>query len=288
MATKAKAKPKKSQGGGEGYLFGVRILEKFIQFIKGVLTGKLLDFSIKWLTLIGHIGLIVAAILGFLFFLIAAIRAPGGAGTFILYALGWIIAVFVVQYTAHRFLPAGDNLIKNNPTRLASKAFLDCVGFLAMLGGIVALFYHIYLAIKLPSFSAFLMGLGMFVFLEFLALIAFNAETVSMEIVEEASAGQEAIGIVTFFMKTLLRLVPIVFGIGIAVYTVIMLIDSFGLFSDAKLSQAVFSGTFDATRILTFAILPFLAYIFFVVYFLVIDIIRAILVVPEKLDNLKK
>ncbi|MCK5058592.1 MAG: hypothetical protein KAT34_18195 [Candidatus Aminicenantes bacterium] len=286
MATKVKSK--KSPGGGEGHLFAVRILEKFIGFIKGLLTGKLLDFSIKWLTLIGHIGLIVAAVLGFLFFIIAAIRVPAGAGTLILYAIIWVIVVFVLQYTAYRFLPAGDNLIKNNPTRLASKAFLDCVGFLAMLAGIVALFYHIYLAIKLPSLSAFLTGLGMFVFLEFIALIAFNVETASMEIVGEASAGQEAIGIVTFFMKTLLRLVPIIFGLGIAVFTVIMFIDSFGLFSDTRISAALASGTASAIMIAQFTLLPIASYILFVLFFLIIDIIRAILAIPEKLDNLKK
>jgi hypothetical protein len=279
MATKAK--PKTTRGGGEFYLFGVRLLEKFIEFIKGVLTADVLNFSVKWLTKIGHIGLLAAAALGFLFGIIAAIRAPANGGTLFMYVIVFVIAVFVLQYTAYRFLPTGDSLIANNPTRLASKAFLDCVGFLAMLAGIVVLFFQIYVAIKLPSLTAFLTGLGVFIFLEFVALIAFNAETASMEIVEEASAGQEAIGIITFFMKTLLRLVPIAFGIGIAVFTVVMFIDSFGLFSDAKFVMAVSTGMRDATQILTFALLPFLAYIVFVLFFLLVDVIRSILAIPS-------
>lgn len=279
MATKAK--PKAKPQGGEFCLFAVRLLEKFIEFIKGLLTADLLNFSIKWLTKIGHISIIVAAALVFIFGIIAAIRAQAGGGSLFLNVVIFIIAIFVLQYTAHRFLPTGDKLIANNPTRLASKAFLDCFGFLAMLAGLVIFFFYIYMAIKLPSLTYFLMGLGAFVFLEFLALIAFNAETVSMEIVKEASAGQEAIGIITFFMKALLRLVPIAFGIGIAVYTVLIFIHSFGLFSDAKFGFAVRSAMLDGSQILIFTLLPFLAYIVFVLYFLIIDVIRSILAIPE-------
>lgn len=278
MATKAKPKPK-----GEGYLFAVRLLEKFIEFIKGVLTTKLLTFSIKWLIIIGHIAMVVAAILGFLFFIIVAIR--GEAAEYFLYAIIWVIAVFVVQYTAYRFLPTGDKLIANNATQLASKAFLDCVGFVAMLLGIIVLLFQIYMAIKLPSLSSFLLGLGAFVFLEFIALIAFHSENASIEIVQEASAGQEAIGIITFFIKTLLRLVPIIFGIGIAVYTIIMFIDAFGLFSNVKFAGAAAAGQVDATTIAIFGLIPFASYVAFVFSFLSIDVIRSILAIPGKLGK---
>ena len=279
MATKAKPKPKPQ--GGEFYLFAVKLLEKFIEFIKGVLTADLLNFSIKWLTKIGHIAILVAAAVGFIFGIIAAIRAPEGSNFGFINVIIFVIAIFVRQYTAYRFLPTGDKLIANNPTRLASKAFLDCFGFIAMLAGLVYLFYNIYMAIKLPHIVPFLMGLGAFVLCEFIALIAFNAETVSMEIVQEASAGQEAIGIITFFMKTALRLVPIAFGIGIAVFTVLMFIDSFGFFSDAKFGFAAMVTKADANLILFFTILPFLAYIIFVLCFLIIDVIRSILAIPE-------
>jgi hypothetical protein len=283
MATKAKTTAKKAVGG-ESYLFAVKILEKFIDFIKGKMTAKLLDFSVKWLTIIGHIGIVVAAVLGFLFFIIVAIRA--NHLTEFLFAIVWVIAIFVIQYTAHRFSSAGEMLIKNNPTRLASKAFLDCIGFLALLAGVVFVIFQIYMAIHVASLTQFLIGLGVFVFLEFVAIVAFNAETAaSMEIVSEATAGQEAIGIVTFFMKTLLRLVPIAFGIGIAVYTVIMFIDSFGLFSDVKFGAAYQSGLAHATQIGIFGLLPFISFIIFVLYFLVIDVIRSILAIPGRLGK---
>lgn len=283
MATKAKAKTPKPQEGCECCLFGVKFMGKFIEFIKGIFTADLLEFSIKWLTIIGHIGLVVAAAVGFLFFLVAAIK--GNQLILLLYALVWIIVVFVVQYTAYRFISAGATLIKNNPTRLASTAFLDCVGFLSLLAGIVALVFNIYRAIEFKSLAPFLIGLGLFVFFEFCAIVALNPKTVSMEIVGEATAGQEAIGIITFSIKAWQKLVPIIFGVGIVVFTVIMFIDAIGLFSNEKFVYAYQSAYKAGVMIIIFALLPFVSYIIFVLYFLAIDIIRAILSIPGKLGK---
>ncbi len=284
MATTAKTNA--TQGDGGPHLFAVKILGKLIDTIKNKLTTKLLDFSVDWANKIGHFGLIAAAAIGFLFFVILTVRA--NRFTDFLFALVWVIVVFVVQYVAHRFANAGKDLIDNNTTRMSSKAFLDCVAFLAMLGGIVTFVYSIYASINMKSIQLFFIGLGVFVFLEFLALIAFNPETVSMEIVKKTSAGQEAIGIMTFFMKTFLKLVPIAFGIGIAVFTVILFIDMFGLFSDAKIAIAAPSGMQDMISIVIFGLIPFLGYLAFIVLFLGIDITRSILSIPGKLDELKK
>lgn len=283
MAARQATKKKKEEGFG--HLFMVKILEKLVDFFKGLLAVNLLDFCIKWASKLGHFALIVAAGLGFLFAIILAIRAND---FFVfLYGIAWIILVFVVQYTAHKFSDAGEGLIKNNPTFLASKAFLDCFGFLALIGGVVVLIIHIIQAIQVGDIMPFLMGLGFFVFLEFLALISFNPQTATVEITKENSAGQEALGIITFFLKGLLKLIPIIFGVGLIVATVMLFIDFIGVFGDGY-AFAWQRGNWTATQILTFGLLPFISYILFVLYYLVIDIIRAILSVPDKLDELKK
>jgi hypothetical protein len=277
----------KGNGGGSGHLFMVRILEKLVEFFRGLLTVDLLGFCIKWASKLGHFGLIVAAVLGFLFAIIFAIRVNSFYA--FLFGIAWIVIVFVVQYTAHKFSHAGDTLIDNNPSSLSSKAFLDCFGFLALIGGVVALILHIIQAIQAESFYPFLVGLVVFVFLEFLALISFNPGTANVDIAEDTSAGQEALGIITFFLKALLRLVPIFFGVGVVAFTVMLLIDFFGVFgNELRVALAWERGNYTATMILYFGLLPFLSYIFFVLYYLAVDVIRAILAIPAKLDNLKK
>ena len=60
---------------------------------------------------------------------------------------------------------------------------------------------------------------------EFLAMVTFHPDSISMAIVKETTAGQEALGIITYALKALMRLVPIVFGVGVLIFTIFILID---------------------------------------------------------------
>lgn len=260
------------------HLFAVNLLEKLVEFLKKIMTSNLLGFCIKWLTKIGHFGIIVAAALGFLFALIFAIRS--NQFDIFLYAIGWVLLIFVAQYTAHKFLPAGDKLIQNNPTQLSSKNFLDCFGFLVLIGGVIVLIIQIVMAIRFGRFEHFLWGLGVFLFLEFLALVSFNPDDINLKIVGTGSAGREAIGIITFFIKGLMRLVPIFFGIFIVIGTIMLFIDFIGIFGD-RMGWAWRNGFESASDILSAALLPFISYILFALLYLVIDLIQAILSIPE-------
>lgn len=276
---------KAAKGEFTFHFFAVNLLEKLVEVFRGILTSNLLEFCIKWITRIGHIGVIVAAALGFLFALIYAFRMD--RLTIFLTAIIWVLLIFVLQYTARKFLNAGETLIGNNPTQLASQAFLDCFAFLALIGGVVALIIHIIQTIQGAGFEVFLMGLGMFVFLEFLALLAFNHKEVNIKIVKSNSAGQEALGIITFFIKAFMRLIPIFFGVLVVVWTIMLFIAFIGLFGNAP-GNAWMRGNYYATQILGATLLPFIAYIFFVLLYLCVDVIKSILSIPEKLDKLGK
>jgi hypothetical protein len=277
------AQQKSSNNGITFHLFAVNLLEKLVGFFKGLMTSKLLAFCIKWLSLIGHIGLIVAAAIGFIFSLIFAIRANDFAafGT----GLIWVVLVFVIQYTAHKFSSAGEDLIKNNPTQLASQTFLDCFGFLVLIGGVVVFVMSLIDLIKGYGLISFLIGFGIFIFLEFVAMVAFNPQDIAVKMVQDNSAGQEAIGVITFFIKTLMKLVPILFGAAIAIGTVMLFIEGTRLFGDGAGFAWVRMNDFIAPNIIYAALLPFLSYLFFVLCYLSIDIIRAILSIPGKLDK---
>ncbi|MCP5054177.1 MAG: hypothetical protein GY940_43825 [bacterium] len=269
--------------GSTAHLFAVKLLEKLVDLFKGLLTGNFLKFCIKWLSHIGHWGIVAAAGLGFLFSLIFAIRA-NDFNTFF-FGIVWVLLIFVAQYTAHKFLSAGDKLIGDNPSYMTSKTFLNCFGFLAAIGGVVIFILSIINLIKgrgFDPFMDFLYGLAYFIILEFIALVAFNPHEATVEIEEHNSAGQEAIGIVTFFIKTVMRLIPIFFGALIAVGVVIMVIKGIGLFGN-NMGGSMRDMVQKAVPLVLYgALLPFLSYLFFVLAYLVIDIIRAILSIPDK------
>lgn len=281
MAVKKKAANKESCN----WVFN--LIVKFIDKMRNVLSEKLFEFLKKWLLILGNCGFYIASVLALLIGIIAAIRLESFEAfiTGLAYALGF----FILQYVAVKFASAGDKLIENNKTGLSSAAFLDSMGLLFMIGGAIALLFNSYLAIKLGAFAPFLNGLAAFVVLELFALLALNPKSITLEIVPETSAGQEAIGIVTFFLKSFMKLVPIMFGVGIIVTTVLMFIHSFGLFKEGMgMSFAWMRVMGDFQSIAGIALLPLIAFIIFVFVFLAIDVIRAILSIPSKLDKLAK
>lgn len=285
MPKTSSSKEKKRKGFD--HLFAFDILGRFVEFLRGKLTEKVLDFSTDWILKFGHYGMIAAAALGIIFALVVAIRLDSFSA--FLYGLAWIVLVFVVQYTAVRFSNAGAKLVANNPAALSSKAFLDCFGFLASIGGLIVLIVSIIWTIRGAGISFLFIGLGVFILLEFLALVAFHPETTSTKIVKETSAGQEALGIIVFYLKGVMRLIPIIFGVGILVATVLLFIDFIGVFGDRfKVETAWMDGMHQAWQILLIGLIPFLSYLFFILSYLAVDVVRSILAVPSKLEELKK
>jgi hypothetical protein len=105
------------------------------------------------------------------------------------------------------------------------------------------------------------------------------------------SAGEEALGILSFFAKALLRVVPIGFGVGTLVGAVGMAIGTFGVLftgSDSLRHAALLPGKRPLDLIILCTCLPFMSYAFFAFYNLTIDVLRAILVLPEKIDKAGK
>lgn len=281
MVTKKKSSEK------DACFWVFKLIEKFVDAMRKVLSLKLFEFLKKWLLTLGNCGFYVASALALLLGIIAAIRMES-FGVFAT-AIGFAIGFFILQYVAIRFAKAGDKLIENNETNLSSSAFLDSVALLAMIGGVLVFLYNSYLAIKLGDVAPFISGLGVFIFFELIAILSLNPKSITVNVISETSAGQEAIGIMTFFMKTLMKLVPILFGLGVIIGTVMMFIHSFGLFKEGLgMSFAWIRVESDMNMVAGAALLPFLAYIAFVFVFLIIDIYRAILAIPQKLDKLGK
>ena len=86
-----------------------------------------------------------------------------------------------------------------------------------------------------------------------------------------------------------MKLVPVIFGLGIIIGTILMFIHSFGLFKDGfGKSIAWMKVQSDMGTVAGAALFPLIGYIVFVFVFLSIDVIKSILSIPKKLDKLAK
>ncbi len=255
--------------------------------VKKILSLKLFETLRKWLIILGDYGLYLAAVLVIIIGLIASIRMESFKS--FLYGVFFAIAFIIAQFISSKFNNINEDLIKNNETHMTSSGFTEAIGIFALIIGIVYLFVDLYLAIKIPKFLPFVQGVGIFIVFTLVALISFNPSLISVKSVKKNSAGEEAIGIFGFFIKLYLKLIPFIYGVGIIYLLIMLIVHSTGIFGkgfEILISWAKVFG--DMSKLLVVGLLPFIAYVLFVVNFLVIDIIKSILLIPNKLDKLSK
>ncbi|MFC1497620.1 hypothetical protein ACFLS1_03980 [Verrucomicrobiota bacterium] len=256
----------------------VKTLDRFLDWIRGVLPPEIFGKAANWCRRYGQMGLLASAALSFLFWTVAAMKLdfislPYG----LLYGIACAAFFIILQYTASKFLNAGESLIKSSPSRLASASFLDCTALLMEIAGIV-------LFIMLVR-GSFFVALGACAICECIFFVALHPSLANIKISKKAAAGEEAIGILSFFVKSIVRIVPLAFGIG-SIFGLIAL-----AIATAKLpfkAEAYLGGILALKLIIFCACLPFASYIIFALYHLTIDVLRAILVLPGKLDDLKE
>lgn len=258
-------------------LFAVRAFERVLEWSRAILTPSLFETMSGWFVKLGHAALVVISGLSLLFWVIAAIKQA--KGIYILYGVGYAILFLVLQFSAWKFLDAGKRLVQNSPSRLASGAFLDCLALLSGIAGVM-LFINF---LTYSEWSYFWTGIAAWVICDLIAYIALNPSLANISLLKETGAGEEAIGIISFFVKAFIRIVPIAFGTGIPLFLIALLMGTFALFGRAGNE---FDGKSALDRAAVYACLPFASYIVFAVYHLIIDILRAILIIPVKLDQL--
>jgi hypothetical protein len=265
------------------HLVSVRWGDKLLAWVKAVLTPARYDAAATGLEETGHWALIVAAAAGLIFAIIGSIKSDTLSD--LLVGIGWVVLIMVAQYVAGKLSTAQRILIKSSPSEMSSSSFLSCVALLNLITGILALGGLVVMAIKLEDWELFGAGVGIFVLCELVVCLCLNPDMINMTISASSTPGQEAIGVLTFVMKSLLRLVPVAFGIGAIsgatgmIWMIIQLLRD--QLSSSLASLPVAGLTLGA------AALPFVSYLLYVFFYLGIDLMRSLLVLPGKVDALR-
>jgi len=268
----------------EQFLISVKYGDQFMAFYRQLFSVGRFERVEAVLIQAGHIGLLAVAALGLLAGILIAIKTNTLSN--LLYGFGWVPLVLVLQYVAAKFVLAGRVLLRTSPGELSSRAFLDCIGMIGFLLGVVFFILGIFNGIHGENWAIFALGAGLLAVACFFLVLTLNPAMLNIAIRDYSNAGEEAIGILTFFMKVFLRLVPLAYGMGLMVATILIAVSEVqilrGRIGDfMELGGALFLTIYAA-------LLPFVAYLFFVLYYLGIDVLRAILSLPRKLDELNR
>jgi len=238
----------------------------------------------------GHYVVLVGGALVLVYAVFQAIKLNSLEALFL--GIAALAALAIAQFAAQKFLGAGQKLIESTQSRISSAAFLDCFALLALLAGVFALVSGIGSSIQLEDFSLALFGLLTAIFWTFVAALMLHPDLINIE-VGESSAGEEAIGILTLFLKAGLKLVPLFF-ILLAAAGCLLVILGFTDRGGALASMVPFVdygtpvGIAGAGVLVASCFVPLFAYILFLILYLIFDLVRAVLAIPGKLDQLKR
>jgi len=261
------------------------LFDLFLDFVRSQFTAAFVESTTRLFVAAGKFGLFAAMAFIVLFSLLVAMKTH--EFTLLLGGIAFLPILAVLQYVGVRFCDALDRLNRNTSANISSTAFLDCFALLNIAGGAAILIGSLAAAIPEKEFWKIILGLAGFVVSEYIAFIALNPGTININLVPDARAGEEALGLISFLVKSLLKLVPVIFGAFAVVGSLLLLYASVEGFAGSGPLVAMSIAMNAGAALLVSAALPFVAYLVFLMIYLGLDVLRAILVIPSKLDNLQ-
>jgi len=184
----------------------------------------------------------------------------------------------VLQYVAGKSCDAIDRLGRDGGGRMASATLPDCLALTSLAAGAAALLGAVAWAIATAYYPIILFGVLTFVVLGYLAAIALNPTMLGVAVAAEVRATDEALGVLNFLARAMLRLVPVAFGAGVICGAVLLAFACGQAFSGAEGVRLAADTAEVARRCLKwFGALPLAAYLLFLLYCLLIDLCRGVL-----------
>jgi len=272
---------------------GDHVFDALLDALRSQFTTKFIDSTTQVFVACGNFGLFGVMALVVLFWLIVAIKEEDFK--VMVPALIVFLVLAVLQYVGNRFCRALDRLNRTTSGHIQSQAFPDSFALINVVAGIGVLLWLTIdtLASEGPEtdYTPILFGLAAFVICQYLAFISLNLACLNITVVEQADAGEESIGVMSFLLKALSRLVPVAYGAGVIYAGLLFLYALYQVFAGddpegMRLLRG--AGTADSATLwaIRFGLLPFLGYLLFLIYYLWVAVVRAILSIPGKLDAL--
>lgn len=219
----------------------------------------------------------------------------------VLFGFGAVAVLAVLQYAARRIPGAVERLDRASVSRMPSPVFLDCCVLLSFVGSFLGLVGWTVYAVSTQDFGWIFPAVIAFILLQYLAAVTLNPESLHLTLTPDATAGEEAIGLLSLLVRLGMQAVPVVFGVGVLwggfllLYAVVLfavpsMSEQVALdFGPDVLTQAILSGVtlppaqaaaLVATVLLTLAAAcPLLAYVLFLACHLGIELLRSMLAI---------
>ncbi len=194
----------------------------------------------------------------------------------------------ITLYVGQRLVHANKRLLEQSNHRMSSPDFLDGVGALLVVGGLIGLVRAVVSAIQVESFSPLLGDAAACLTTGIVGLLCLSPATINIKIEQETQQGEDAIAILSLLPKCVLRVVPTLLMVGTVIASVYFLVSITSLFDDNRFAAATefrINWSEGVMAYLSATLLPLGSYLAFLILTLSLDLMRAVLVLPAKLDR---
>lgn len=264
--------------------------DSILRTVRQQITTDDLEKACLALLQMGGYALMVSMLAGPGFLLVQAIKLDSiELG---LLSLGAFFGLAVLKYVAQRMSMAAHEVVSASPNRLSSTAFPDSIAvtllFLAVLMAGLFTLWGIQQERGSQTVAYIVIGGQLLITLGYAACTALHPDWLNIDCSKRVKAGEEGIGIISLLLKIWLRFVPINFGIGAIIGTVgltlsIILLIVGGEWTLEAIGYAAQSGGL----LLIVGLMPAVAYLVMVMWSIVLDLVQSVLILPEKLDQLR-
>lgn len=229
----------------------------------------------------GLYGLLVALLVAAAFTALTAVKVGSLAN--LLADLMLLLLLAALQYIAGKFCGVLDRLGRATTNTLSSTALPDAFALLCFVTGLAVLFGSVPAATQDTMYSIILLGIAGFVVFVFMGFVALNPSTTNILIAADESQppSDEALGVFSFLLKVVLRSTPVAFGAGVIAGLLILGYATYEGLSDDLPAALLTAATARATLISS-AALPLIVYLLFLLHWLLLDLCRTVLRLPNK------
>lgn len=195
--------------------------------------------------------------------------------TMLISGLSQVFSLLVLQYAAVKLASTMDVLIRSTPVRMSSTSFLDSITVACFFGGMVGAASLCLMAIRMGSIEPFLAAICVLIMCFALSWICLNPAFLNIGIGSRTSVGEEAIGVASFVIFLWVRTIPVQFAVGGVLGTVGIWLSIWNPVKGAVVAfPSAILGTGAILLLFLSVAAPVSAYLLFLVFYSLIDLVR--------------
>ncbi|MFM1908251.1 MAG: hypothetical protein RLZZ591_1928 [Pseudomonadota bacterium] len=256
-------------------------IDGLVSKIRSMMTTGLFEKIEEGVVNLAKVSTPVAAIAGALIAFVIAIKGDSLAMFF--GGFMWIVFVVLMYYTGCKLQKTCQNTINSNPFSIASQELLDVAIVVYALLAVFAIFSGIYISIKISEIDPMLYGLSGGGVMIYVVWILLNPNLVTTSVEPSSSAGMDAIAVFSLGNKIFLRTNKLLFGILPTLAALLLLNSLIEAFGDPfQIMDGGIKGAIGFVLLTVGLLSPLLAYTIFLVGYMFLDVMRAILVMGAK------